>query len=143
MEGAELKRVLHVDDDPDILAVTRMALEKIGGMMLRQCARGGEAPAAAIEFAPDLIVLDVMMPDMDGAATLKALRALPATAAIPVVFMTAKAQPEERASLLGLGALGVIVKPFNPLTLPDELRRIWAARPAPTRTPPPGDPGSP
>jgi two-component system, OmpR family, response regulator len=143
MTSQELKRVLHVEDDLDILTVTRLSLEKLGGLTLRQCTRGSEALAAAPEFRPDLILLDVMMPDMDGPATLEALRALPATAATPVVFMTAKAQPEERESLLRLGALGVIVKPFDPMTLPQELRRLWAARPTPTRIPPEGAPDSP
>ncbi|HEX9180243.1 MAG TPA: response regulator, partial [Burkholderiales bacterium] len=123
--------------------VTRLALEKVGGLALRQCARGAEAPAAAREFAPDLILLDVMMPDMDGPETLRALRAEPAAAATPVVFMTAKARAGDREALLALGALGVIAKPFNPMTLAVELRRLWAGRPGTTRTPPADGPGSP
>lgn len=130
MGDDRLERILHVEDEADIRAIAFLALGKVGGFVLKQCGSGAEAVAVAPEFAPDLILLDVMMPDLDGPATLRALRGLPATAATPVIFMTAKARPEEQEALMKLGALGVIVKPFNPLTLADELRRLWGQRPA-------------
>ena len=78
------------------------------------------------EFSPDLILLDVMMPGMDGPSTLRSLRALPAVSGIPVVFLTAKVQPSEVAHLRSLGALDVIAKPFDPMKLSDQLRAIWS-----------------
>jgi two-component system, OmpR family, response regulator len=130
MDGQQLKKILHVEDEPDIRAIARMALEKLGGFTLLQCAGGGEALAAAPGFGPDLILLDVMMPQMDGGATLEALRKLPSAAAIPVIFMTAKVRREERDALMKLGAIGVIAKPFNPMTLAAEVRRLWDQRSA-------------
>ena len=81
------------------------------------------------DFAPDLVLLDVMMPDMDGPATLRALRQLPGMAALPVVFMTAKVQPQEVAEYRARGALDVIAKPFDPMTLAAQVREIWARQP--------------
>jgi CheY-like chemotaxis protein len=121
----QLQRVLYVEDDSDIREVVGMALEVVGGLTVRLCASGAEALAVAEAFAPDLVVLDVMMPDMDGPATMAALRALPAIASIPVVFMTAKVQPSEVAEFLALGAVDVVAKPFDPMTLADSLRQIW------------------
>jgi CheY-like chemotaxis protein len=89
------------------------------------CSSGAEAVAKAAAFAPDLVVLDVMMPGMDGPGTLAALRALPALARTPVVFMTAKVQPAEIAHFRSLGALEVIAKPFDPMRLADTIREIW------------------
>jgi CheY-like chemotaxis protein len=83
------------------------------------------------DFHPDLLLLDVMMPEMDGPSTLRALRALPQTAAVPAVFMTAKVMPHEVAALRGLGAIEVVPKPFDPMTLAETLREIWRRRPLP------------
>ncbi len=115
-------RVLLVDDEPDILLVARASLERIGGFAVEACASGEAALAKAAAAPPDLVLLDVMMPGMDGPSTLKGLRENPATAGLPVVFMTAKVQPKEVERYLELGALGVIAKPFDPLNLPRELR---------------------
>jgi two-component system OmpR family response regulator len=93
------------------------------------CTSGAEAVAAAPGAHADLILLDVMMPGLDGPSTLKALRALPATATTPVIFMTAKVQPAEVAQYKGLGALDVIAKPFDPMQISAEIRRIWGAQP--------------
>lgn len=122
----ELTRILYVEDDPDIQAIALMVLETIHGFVMEACCSGGEALAKAVSFAPDLILLDVMMPGMDGPETLKGLREFPELATTPVVFMTAKVQPQEVQYYLGLGALGVIAKPFDPMTLAQELRDIWA-----------------
>ena len=122
---SELKRILYVEDEPDIQAVAKIALEMVGGFAVRICASGDEALRQAEAFGPDLILLDVMMPGMDGPSTLKALRDLPALAHTPVVFMTAKVQAPEVARYKELGALDVIAKPFDPMTLPNRLRAIW------------------
>jgi CheY-like chemotaxis protein len=121
-----LERILYVEDDNDIREVVGMALGDVGGLEVCLCASGGEAVQKAEAFAPDLIVLDVMMPDMDGPATLSALRKLPSLGQVPVVFMTAKVQPSEVAEFLSLGAVDVVAKPFDPMTLAQSLRNIWA-----------------
>jgi CheY-like chemotaxis protein len=120
-----LKRILYVEDDPDIRAVGTFALEGVGGFTVRACGSGAEALAAAAGFAPQLLVLDVMMPAMDGPATLRGLRALEATAATPAVFMTAKVQPDELALYLEMGIAEVIAKPFDPMTLAGQVRAIY------------------
>lgn len=122
----ELTRILYVEDDPDIQAIAVMVLETIHGFILESCSSGSEALQKAVQFKPDLVLLDVMMPGMDGPETLKGLRCFPELATTPVVFMTAKVQPQEVEGYLDLGALGVIAKPFDPMTLADELRAIWA-----------------
>jgi diguanylate cyclase (GGDEF)-like protein len=132
MTSPPLKRILMVEDEPDIQAVAQLALEALGGFQVRICGSGREAVQAASAFAPDLILLDVMMPGMDGPSTLRALRALPRIAATPVIFMTAKVQPQEVAAYRATGVLDVIAKPFDPMTLADTIRAIWARhRPAP------------
>ena len=122
---SELTRVLYVEDDPDIQMVAQMALEVVGGLTLRSCSSGQEALQAAADFAPDLILLDVMMPHMDGPTTLAGLRQLPGTAATPVVFMTAKVQSAEVTYYKSLGAVGVIAKPFDPMELAKQVRALW------------------
>ena len=124
MSPEGLHRVLVVDDEPDILAVIRITLRARGGFEVEVCQSGEEALELARRFAPDLILLDVMMPGIDGPTTLEALRADPKTAAIPVVFLTAKAMSHERARYLDLGAAAVIAKPFEQRTLANELEQI-------------------
>jgi CheY-like chemotaxis protein len=121
--------VLYVEDDDGIRMIGEMALADVGGMQVRACASGDEALAAVQSFRPDLLVLDVMMPGMDGPATLKALRELPQTAAVPAVFMTAKIMPHEVEGLKKLGAIEVVPKPFDPMTIAETLRDIWRRRP--------------
>jgi CheY-like chemotaxis protein len=121
-----LNRILYVEDDPDIQAIAIMVLETINGFTLEACSSGSEALAKAVQFKPDLVLLDVMMPGMDGPETLKGLRQFPELATTPVVFMTAKVQPQEVAAYLALGAVGVIAKPFDPMTLAQELSDIWS-----------------
>jgi CheY-like chemotaxis protein len=124
-----LKTILYVEDEADIRTIAKMALEAVGGFSVRACASGREALTIAPDAGADLILLDVMMPGLDGPSTLKALREVPATASTPVIFMTAKVQPGEIAQYKGLGALDVIAKPFDPMTISDEIRRIWDAHP--------------
>lgn len=123
-----LKKLMAVEDDPDIRRILDLALATFGGFELTLCESGEAALAALEQERPDLILLDVMMPGLDGPGTLKAIRAQPAFSTIPVVFLTAKMQPGEVANWTALGALAVIGKPFDPLTLPDELRRLYADR---------------
>lgn len=121
----KLERILCVEDDPDIQAVIQLALETVGGFTVKLCASGRAALDSVVGFQPDLILLDVMMPGLDGPGTLVALRQLPDAATLPVIFMTAKVQPDEVARYLSLGALAVIAKPFDPLTLAQDIRAHW------------------
>lgn len=127
MSGKELQKILHIEDEPDIRDITRLSLERVGGFTLESCASGEEALEKASAFAPDLILIDVMMPGMDGPTTLKALRDLPGLADTPVVFMTAKARPDEVEEFTDMGAVGVITKPFEPMQLAGQIRQIWEA----------------
>ncbi len=120
-----LTRILMVEDEADIQVIARLALEAVGGFTVSVCGSGAEALARGPSFSPDLVLLDVMMPGLDGPGTLHALREDPAMGDVPVVFMTAKVQPQEIATLKSLGALGVIPKPFDPLTLSSTIRSIW------------------
>jgi two-component system OmpR family response regulator len=125
MARAALKRILLVEDDPDIQTVAELALSAIGGFTVEVCGSAKDALERAPGFLPDLVLLDVMMPGMDGPSALKALRQLPETSKTPVVFMTARAQPHEVAHYKQLGSLDVITKPFEPAELAARLRRIW------------------
>ena len=120
-----LKKIMLVEDDPDIQLITRLSLEASGGYDVRVCGSGAEAVQSARAYAPDLILLDVMMPGMDGVATMDALRELPEMAAIPMVFFTAHAQRHVQQELLLRGALGVIVKPIEPDALVEQIRMLW------------------
>lgn len=120
-----LTRILLVEDDPDIQTVARLGLKVVGGFTVEICSSGKEAIQAAPTFAPDLILLDVMMPGMDGMTTLKALRELPQILTTPVIFLTAKVQTHEVAYYKQLGVWDVIAKPFDPMTLSANLNRIW------------------
>jgi two-component system OmpR family response regulator len=115
-------RILHVDDEPDIREVVEISLGLDRGLATRSCGSGEEALVAAVEWQPDIILCDVMMPVMDGPATLMRLRENALTANIPVVFMTARAQTRELDRFRSLGALGVIPKPFDPMTLAASVR---------------------
>jgi CheY-like chemotaxis protein len=122
---SELRRVLFVDDQPDMQMVARVALAQVGGFEVEICGSGGAALEKVSEFEPDLILLDVRMPGMDGPETLAELRARPESEAIPVVFLTGDAQPDDVERLLALGAVDVLAKPFDPMTLADEVRAVW------------------
>lgn len=120
-----LKRLLYAEDEPDIRAVAQIALQHIGGFELLTCDSGEQAVREALAFAPDMVLLDVMMPGMDGPGTLRALRAMPGMEGVPVAFMTAKVQPNEVAQFVAMGAVDVIAKPFDPMTLADQVRALW------------------
>ena len=128
--SASLQRILYVEDEVDIRTVAKLALEAVGGFAVEVASSGDEALLRVREFAPDLLLLDVMMPGMDGPATLRALRAQSQTEFVPAIFMTARALPGEVAALKAEGALGVITKPFDPLALADQVRMFWEARDA-------------
>lgn len=115
-------RVLHVEDEPDIREVVKMSLALDAGLTVKSCEGGPGALAAAADWRPDVILMDVVMPVMDGPEMLTRLRESGRTAGIPVVFMTARAQASEVAHFLALGAAGVIAKPFDPLTLAASVR---------------------
>jgi len=119
--------VLHVDDEPDIREVAAMSLELDGAMSLTSAASGAEAVALLqAGCQPDVVLLDVMMPVLDGPGTLARLRQLPNHEATPVIFMTARAQSSELGRYIELGAIGVIVKPFDPMSLAASVRDTLA-----------------
>lgn len=128
----DLVRVMCVEDDPDIRLILDFSLGKLGGYQLQLCAAGQQALDLASEFRPQLVLLDVMMPGLTGPETLARLRQLDCMAGVPVVFMTAKAMPQEVEHLLQFGATGVIVKPFDPVALPANIRIYWEHGRGPT-----------
>lgn len=123
-------QILIIDDEDDIREVAQMGLELVSGWRVETADSGLEGASRAAADVPDAILLDVMMPDVDGPATLKLLRSDPATASIPVVFLTARAQASDVDWLTGLGADGVLAKPFDPVTLADDVARVlgWSER---------------
>jgi two-component system OmpR family response regulator len=121
----ELKRILHVEDDSSIQAVAKVALEAVGGFQVLSCSSGQDALDQVQGFAPDFILLDVMMPGMDGPQTLARIALLIDINQVPVAFMTAKVQPAEIAHYRSLGARDVITKPFDPMQLATQVRAIW------------------
>lgn len=120
----KIRTILLIDDEPDIRTIGTLSLERVGGFAVHAAESGAVGIDLARRVAPELILLDVMMPGLDGPATLARLRADPGLAAIPVVFMTAKVQPDEVERYMALGVAGVIPKPFDPMTLPEQIRRI-------------------
>lgn len=120
-----LQRILHVEDDPSIRLVTSLTLEKVGKFTVLSCDGGPAALQQAAAFDPQVLLLDVMMPGMDGPATLAALQQQLDLSGRLVLFMTAKVQQQEIDHYRSIGAWAVIMKPFDPMTLPDEVRRHW------------------
>ena len=116
--------MLIIDDESDIREVAQLGLELIGGWLVATASSGFDGLAQASADRPDAILLDVMMPDIDGPETLRLLRADPATETVPVVFLTARSQVADVEWLEGLGASGVIPKPFDPVTLADDLTKV-------------------
>jgi CheY-like chemotaxis protein len=115
-------RVLLVDDEPDIREIVDVSLGLDPDLKVRACASGADALVTAAQWSPSIILLDVMMPLMDGPTTLANLRKNPQTAQIPVVFLTARTQSDEIAQYISLGAQGVLSKPFDPMTLAASVR---------------------
>jgi CheY-like chemotaxis protein len=121
----ELRRVMCVEDDSDIRMILELSLRQIGGYELCACSSGMEAIEQAPVFRPQLVLLDVMMPGLSGPETLPLLRKIDGMQGVPIVFLTAKAMREEIEALLEHGATGVIVKPFDPVTLPKDIQIYW------------------
>lgn len=129
MPAQPLNRICYVEDDADIQRIVRMSLEKIGKMTVEIVGDSTCAVEAIIAFKPDLVMLDWMMPVMDGPAVLRKMREHAETKNLPVVFITAKASQRELDELRAMGAAGIISKPFSPKNLPDQLRGIWHGLP--------------
>ena len=125
MKRSDLKTILYVDDEPDIREVVQMSLSLVEGLDVQVCESGERALQLLPQLKPDLVLLDVMMPGMDGPSTLQKMRTIPALAKIPVVFMTAKAMPQEVARFRELGAVAVIAKPFDPIQLGNQVIAVW------------------
>lgn len=125
MSESALSRILYVEDDPDIREIVRMSLEQLGGYQVATCDSCAAALALVDEFNPDLLLLDVMMPDVDGPETLRALRERVSAEAAPAIFVTAKVETRDMARYRDIGVLDVIIKPFDPMTLPRRLEQIW------------------
>lgn len=123
--GKELTKIIIVDDDPDILQIAFMSLEEMPGVTVKCCQSGQKAIEEALIFQPDLMLIDVMMPNMDGIALLNAMKLIPSLSKIPVAFLTARIQKDEVEEYYKLGAKEVITKPFNPMTLPDTIQTLW------------------
>ncbi len=129
MPDRPLNRICYVEDDEDIQRIVRMSLERVGKMTVEVVGDPTKAIEAMTEFHPDLVMLDWMMPAMDGPALFRQMKLRPETKALPVVFITAKAAHRDLEELMKMGAAGTISKPFNPKDLPDQLRAIWAKLP--------------
>ncbi len=122
------RRILIIDDDEDIREVTRVSLEIVGGWQVETAASGADGLAMAARLQPDAILLDVMMPDMDGPATWWALQADAATSRIPVILLTAKVASSDRLAFANLGVAAIIAKPFDPLQITNQVEAAlgWA-----------------
>lgn len=118
---------MYIEDDPDIQTIAQMALEEIGGYKVKICSSGQEGLNELENFNPDLILLDVMIPGMDGPTTLTKIRQLDKFSKTPVIFLTAKAQASEIKSYIQLGAIDALVKPFDPVSLPTQVLEKWEA----------------
>jgi len=128
MAAEGLHRILHVDDDRDILEIARLALEGTGGYSVESCITAREALERAPAFRPDLVILDVIMPGTDGLQLLEEIRALDGLEQVPVVFMTSAAQTIDMRTYAGTGAIGTIMKPFDYQTLTETVEEIWDER---------------
>ena len=125
MSTRDFQSVLYVDDDADICSIVQATLRLVPGLNVQTAGSGERAIDLAYELRPDLVLMDVMMPGLDGPSTLKRMRQSILLAEIPVIFLTAKVLPAEISQFLQLGAIGVIVKPFDPLKLYADLVALW------------------
>ncbi|WP_152474190.1 response regulator [Roseovarius sp. THAF9] len=128
MAQQPLQTILHVDDDEDIRVIIHMALETVGSFDVQQFATGQGAVEAAVSVKPQMLLLDVMMPDMSGEDVWRAITAKPGFADIPTIFLTAKAEDSFSKQLRDKGALAVITKPVDPMTLSSQIEEIWQKR---------------
>lgn len=121
----ELKKLLIIDDDEDIQKIVKFSFQDLKNVECFYALSGEEGIRLAVDNKPDLILLDVMMPNMDGIATLQAIKLLPSIKNTLVVFLTARAQKKEINKYLDLGIVDVIVKPFDPMSLGSQIKSIW------------------
>jgi two-component system OmpR family response regulator len=124
----ELNKILYAEDDPDIQEIGILALETLGGFTVKACDNGSEVLPAALEFRPDMVILDIMMPGMDGVEALRVLREDDSFTDTPVIFMTAKVMKEEQQKYIEMGVLDIIAKPFDPISLCERIQEIWRDR---------------
>jgi len=129
MPDRPLNKICYVEDDVDIQRIVRLSLERVGKMTVEVVGDPMVAIDAMQKFGPDLVMLDWMMPGMDGPTLFKKMKTDPTVSSLPVVFITAKASQVELDEISALGAVGTISKPFSPKDLPDQLRAIWAKLP--------------
>lgn len=120
-----LQKILYVEDDKDIQTIGKITLETFGSFSVHTCNSGKEALNLIKDINPDLVLMDVMMPEMDGITTMQELKKDPELSEIPVIFMTAKAQVHEVERYNELGVAGVIIKPFDPVKLCSQISEIW------------------
>lgn len=125
-----MQRVLVIDDEPDIRLIAELSLSQLAGVEVMLASSGAEGLRLAEAQTPDVILLDVMMPVMDGLATLQLLQSNPELNDVPVIFLTARVQRQDRADYIERGAVGVIAKPFDPLTLPQDISKLLSDRPS-------------
>ena len=121
----KLEKILYAEDDADIRKIAVLAMEVLGGMTVETCESGVDVVEKALQFLPDLILLDVMMPNVDGPTALGQLRQIQELISIPVIFITAKVMKEEVAEFRELGAVDIIEKPFDPQSLTEQINKIW------------------
>jgi len=129
MPQRPLERICYVEDDEHAQHIVRLSLEKLGKMIVEIVSDPGVAIEAITRFKPDLVMLDWMMPGMNGPELFRKMKQEPELAALPIVFITAKTMPKELDELIALGATATISKPFSPKDLPDQLRAIWSRLP--------------
>ena len=129
MPERPLNRICYVEDDEDIQRIVRMSLERVGKMTVDVVSDSMTAIARMTSFKPDLVMLDWMMPGMDGPTLFRQMKLRPETTALPVVFITAKAAQRDLDELMVMGAIATISKPFSPKDLPEQLREIWKKLP--------------
>jgi CheY-like chemotaxis protein len=127
VERNALSRILLADDEPDILEISRIALETVGGLDVEVCSSGTELLRRLPDFKPDLVIIDFLMPDMLGLEVLRAVRLVPGFETVPVVFLTGVIHGDDLEALRGSGVTEIIHKPFDPMALADRISEIWAS----------------
>ena len=125
MGPISLQRILLADDEPDILEISRIALETVGGFEVSVCSSGKTLLERLPEFGPDLVIVDVLMPDMTGPEVFEEIRRLPEYDEVPVIYLTGVIQEDELEDLRETGVADIILKPFDPMTLADRINGVW------------------
>ena len=127
MGTISLQRILLADDEPDILEISRIALETVGGYDVAVCESGSEFLKLLPGFQPDLVIIDALMPDMSGLEVLAEMRRMEGLDDVPAVFLTGLVLERDLRELRASGAVDIITKPFDPMKLPQRIERIWEA----------------